>query len=109
MSLSKQQQHHHNRYSRSKPHILPMYNDCPFTTASAKRLLSSRLRQISAWGREITAHKVALLLASVAVVVAGLAAVWNVALVPFWITNVSINREDKLVMIPCEYRHSILL
>ena len=102
MSWSKQ---HHNYHNRSKPHLLPMYNDCPFTPASAKRFLSPRLRQISAWGREITAPKVVSLLASVAVVVAALAAIWNVAFVPFLITDVGIHKEDKLVMIPCEYLH----
>ena len=105
LSASKQ---HYSHYNRPRPHILPMYNDCPFTTASAKRLLSSRLRQISACGRGITARKAILLLASGAVVVAGLVAVWNVAFVPLTITDVgipAISREDKVVMIPCEYLH----
>ena len=98
------------RNNRSRPHVLPMYKDCPFAPAPVKRWLSSRLRQIIAWGRGITATQIILLLASVAVVVAGLAAVWNIAFVPLAMADVGIrNREDALMVIPCKYLHLPLL
>ena len=96
-------QQNYNHYSRSKQHILPVYNDCPFTTSSAKRLLFQRSRQLRAWGRGISAQNIVCWTASLAVLVGVAAAVWNVGFVPFWVTLVQVSREDKVVMIPCMY------
>lgn len=96
-------QQNYNYYSRSKQHILPVYNDCPFTTSSARRLLFHCSRQIKAWGRGISAQKIVRWTASLAVLAGVVAAVWNVGFVPFWITLVQVNRQDKVVMIPWNY------
>lgn len=96
-------QQSYNHYSRSKQHILPVYNDCPFTTSSARRLLFQGSRQLRAWGKGISAHKIVCWTASLAVLAGVIAVVWNVGFVPFWITLVQVSREDKVVMIPWNY------
>lgn len=93
-------QHH---YSRSKQHILPVYNDCPFTTSSARRLLFQRSRQLRAWGKGISVQKIVYWMANLAVLVGVIAVIWNVGFIPFWITLVKVSREDKAVMIPWNY------
>ena len=102
-------QQNYNYYPRSKQHVLPVYNDCPFTTSSARRLLFQRSRQLRAWGRGISAQQIVYWMASLAVLAGVLAMAWNVGFVPFWITFVQVRREDKVVMIPCMYRQFPLL
>jgi len=96
-------QHYHNQSSRNQNHILPMYNGCPFTASSARRALSRYSQQLRVYTRELTAQKFMSWLASLLVFVAGIAMVWNVAFVPFWITKVGLKREDQVVMIPWNY------
>jgi len=93
----------HNHYSCRKQHILPVYNDCPFTTSSARRLLFQCSQQLRVWGKGISAQQIVCWMASLAVLAGVIAAAWNVGFVPFWITLVRVRREDRVVMIPCMF------
>ncbi|KAF8474018.1 hypothetical protein BDZ91DRAFT_789586 [Kalaharituber pfeilii] len=87
-------------YSHGRQHILPIYNNCPFTPGTARRVLSLRTRQLHAWLNGITAYHLSRWTATALVALGVAAAIWNMGFAPFWITMVDVKRGDRIIMIP---------